>query len=83
MTRDEVTKISQGKMDKINELAKSLQVELVAKQYVDARTGIINLVVIYNDLEKYDIVEDAVVREPETSASDGDGASDSAGVEGA
>jgi len=40
-------------MNKIQELAASLQMELVPKQYVNAQTGIIDLVIIYNDKEAY------------------------------
>jgi uncharacterized protein (DUF2344 family) len=54
MTEEQIKQKTSGKIQSINILYKQLQIEVLAKQVV-TQNGIIENVVFYNDMEKYDI----------------------------
>jgi hypothetical protein len=67
MTTEQVKKRSQEKLQQISDFMRALHLNPECKKRVDLRSGLIEDVVIFNDLEAYDIKDPEPVPTPETA----------------
>jgi len=78
MTKEEINKRTQQKVETIKTLCQQLFIEIVAKQAI-TNEGIIENVVLFSDKEKYDLKKDEPkkdekipdIRRPDSKVSDG------------
>lgn len=62
MTQAEAKERSAAKVKELQEHMQKLEIALEGRQRVDPRTGFMEIVVVYNDKEAYDIEKEPAIR---------------------